>query len=149
MPISFLKNLLGSNKKEVLILSADADDRKSLRMYLEHMSWTVRAAESMTEGTRVFSKLESLDLLCISAKIGKESGIQIVRELRKERKFRQLPVLVINPFVSASDQDKIQNMLLKSAVIAPPFSTKSLSEAIVQATGNNPRGSRRQKAATV
>lgn len=144
MPLKFIKNLFGGGeaKKEVLVVSGNADERRSLRLYLEHLKWDVRAAESVEEAERMLAKCVNLEVIFAAVKIGKDSGVQFVRTVRKPKKFRKVAAVLVTTYVTEDDQLKIRQMLDRSALIATPFSSRAIAEAVDLAT-NSGQGSQR------
>jgi sigma-B regulation protein RsbU (phosphoserine phosphatase) len=88
------RELLMQNKKLILIVDDDPDFLSSLKAVMESNGFMVFAAESGSEGMRLFNE-HTPDLVLCDIMIEKiDSGIRLAREIRERNKY--VPVYLLS-----------------------------------------------------
>ena len=80
--------------KKVLIIDDDINAVKFLTVVLEENGYDVGSAHDGAEGFEIL-KNESPDLLVLDVMMPKKSGFTLFKQLRKEDRWKDLPVLML------------------------------------------------------
>jgi two-component system phosphate regulon response regulator PhoB len=113
-----------------------------LRPYLEQLGYRVSFARTLDEARIALGDAAPpADGLLLDLHLPDGSGLDFLRDLRKERKTARLPVLVL----TAEGEDRIlrEAKRLGAALVTKPFSPTKLSQRIAMmfgdpATGDEP-----------
>ncbi|MCD6162994.1 MAG: response regulator [candidate division Zixibacteria bacterium] len=114
--------------KKVLIIDDEPDVAKYLTEILKDNGYTTYSADNADIGMEV---LESIipDLICLDIMMPMESGISMYVKIRKDERFKHIPVLIISGVVQENEYDFRSYVSDKS--IPPPdyFFEKPISVA--------------------
>jgi two-component system alkaline phosphatase synthesis response regulator PhoP len=84
-----------SEKKRLLIIDDDPDFVDAIRSILEGANYLVDIAHNPKDGLQALSSRE-YDLLLLDIMMGRGAeGIMIARKMRRDARFREIPVLII------------------------------------------------------
>ena len=115
---------------KILIVEDDINLRELLALHLEHANFEVEEAESVEEA---WEKLElhnsnttsSIDAVVLDWMLPNTSGVQWLSQLRQQKRYKYLPVLMLTARVS--ERDKVEG--LESGAddyLSKPYSTAEL-----------------------
>lgn len=92
-------------KKKVLVVEDNPADQELFKYFLMGLYDYVFAV-SVSEAKAVLNKT-SIDLVLLDiALIGNEDGLDLVRSLRKDEKFKNIPVVVVTAHAYIGDKKK-------------------------------------------
>jgi CheY-like chemotaxis protein len=123
-------------KKKILVVDDEPDVRNFLAACLEDAGFTVEVA---VDGLDALEKVETFspDLMTLDMVMPKMSGIKVIRSLRKNKKWAQLPIIVITAHARdemGSDQIKefsaLTSGLRPRITLDKPISPTSLVETV-------------------
>jgi CheY-like chemotaxis protein len=123
-------------KKKILVVDDEPDVRNFLAACLEDAGFTVEVA---VDGLDALEKVETFspDLMTLDMVMPKMSGIKVIRSLRKNKKWAQLPIIVITAHARdemGSDQIKefsaLTSGLRPRITLNKPISPTSLVETV-------------------
>ena len=101
----------------VLVVDDDADTRDALKMALELHSCSVVTAANGVEALRAV-RADPPDLVLLDLMMPVMSGAEFVEELRKEERFRELPVVILSAWPQdAREVNGVQGFLSKPTTI--------------------------------
>ncbi|MFH2104208.1 MAG: response regulator [Chloroflexota bacterium] len=84
-----------TEQKQLLIIDDDPDYVEGIKAILEGANYTVDVAYNPKDGIKAL-KTGKYDLLLLDIMMGRGAeGIMIARQMRKDTKLRELPVLII------------------------------------------------------
>ncbi|MHC4870726.1 MAG: response regulator [Planctomycetota bacterium] len=126
----FSKESKSSKKRNVLIISDDKGATSHLSMFLEHMGYEVKTANSMLAATKILDKKIKFTALFVSAKLNSASGMTQVKELRADRRYAKIPVIFLCEKVRDNDNSALKENFPKSALLSTPFTTKNISRSL-------------------
>jgi CheY-like chemotaxis protein len=81
--------------KKILIIDDEPNIVVYLKTLLEDHGYAVVTAFDPEEGLRIAHE-EFPDLICLDIMMPKKSGVTLYRELKKEKKLKQIPVIIIS-----------------------------------------------------
>jgi CheY-like chemotaxis protein len=117
----------GANAR-VLLVDDFAADRKLLGLHLRKQGMTVVDAEDRAAGLRMLER-ETYDLAVIDLNLGREDGLELVRQLRANG--FAAPLIA----VSADDTEQLQARAMEAganAFLAKPFRGEQLGQMVAQ-----------------
>lgn len=139
MPISVIKKIFssekGSSANSCMIIAEDKDMVKNLSLYLTHMKYEVRSADSMLSAVKLLVKKNAVKCIFVTAKLNGQNAISQIKELRSERKYAKIPVIFICEKVRENELNVLKENLEKVSAICAPFNTGKIAEAIRDAAG--------------
>src|SRR5258708_24821076 len=99
-----------------------------LRPYLEQLGYRVSFARTLDEARRAMRATPPADALLLDLHLPDGSGLDFLRDLRKQRGTARLPVLVL----TAEGEDRIlrEARRLGAALVTKPFSPTKLTHRI-------------------
>lgn len=105
-----------------------------LRPYLEQLGYRVSFARTLAEARTALRATPATDGLLLDLHLPDGSGIDFLRELRKQGSTQRLPVLVL----TAEGEDRIlrEARRLGAALVTKPFSPTKLSQRIAMMFGD-------------
>jgi len=120
--LRLLKRLQRNKNVNVLLIEDSRTMRKFERRVLEKLNINVIPAESAEEGLQKYKENE-IDLLITDINLPGKDGIEIVKDIRKEKSIEEFPILVIS-----SDEASSAKALKKGAndFIRKPFEKEEL-----------------------
>lgn len=84
-----------SKKSSVLIIDDDQDIVEAMRVVLESKNYKVETASSGKEGLKKIKSVEP-DLIILDVMMEtKDSGFEVAREIRGDKKYRNIPILML------------------------------------------------------
>ena len=102
IPLSFD---IGSNRKKILIIEDNAETQLILKIYLRDF-YDVDTVETGTEGLQKISK-NGYSLIILDINLpGGVDGNDIIKKLKKDPKYKQLPILVVTAYALKGDKEK-------------------------------------------
>ncbi len=120
--------------KHILIVDDTVDILRLLRMMLEEHNHQVSVLDS-GRGVVEFVRLNKPDLIVLDLRLGEESGIPILRELKTNTETAAVPVVVYT--ASMIDAEKTQKMIISepgifvdTRVLQKPFALDELLSII-------------------
>ncbi|MDT3695712.1 MAG: PAS domain S-box protein [Ignavibacterium sp.] len=118
-----LPQKIGRNKK-VLVIDDDFSSRKIVELFLRG-EVEIESASTDKEGMELMNKNEySLVLLDISLGKG-ASGIDVLRIIRENPKFKQIPIIAVTAHAMVGDREKFINSGFND-YLSKPFAKKDL-----------------------
>lgn len=94
-------------KKHILIVEDEVDIREMLRFGLENEGYVVTEAENAIDARQAIVN-QSPDLLLVDWMMPQQSGIEFVRQLRRDKHHQNLPALFLT--ARSSEEDKIMGL---------------------------------------
>jgi DNA-binding response OmpR family regulator len=113
----------------VLVVDDDASIRMLCRLNLELDGWSVREAATLAQA-REQLVLEGVDVVVLDVHVGSENGVELLRELRRDR-----PALKVAMLTGSDDLQDVD----ADAVIPKPFKIDQLRTTVA---GLAPRAAR-------
>ena len=90
--------------KKVLIIDDEPDVIKYLTEILKDNGYTTYSADVVELGMEILEKIKP-DLVCLDIMMPKESGISMYVKIRKDERFKHIPVLIISGVVQENEFD--------------------------------------------
>ena len=106
-----------------------------LRPFLEQLGYRVSFARTLDEARNALRASPPTDGLLLDLHLPDGSGLDLLRDLRKERATARLPVLVL----TAEGEDRIlrEARRLGAALVTKPFSPTKLTQRIAMMFGDS------------
>jgi CheY-like chemotaxis protein len=96
---------LKTNKPLALIVEDDKSTLKMMYYYLRD-DYDYRFAESVIAAREILNT-EPVDIILVDLSlIGEEDGLDLVRELRQQKKWESLPIIATTAYAFLSDQEQ-------------------------------------------
>lgn len=92
---------------KILVVEDNDDSRALLKAFLAGEGYIVLEAEDGQAGIDV-AKTEPPDLIITDIEMPKLSGVEMIRRLREQPQWRQVPILVISAYDSGNLSDAMQ-----------------------------------------
>ena len=121
-----------ASEKRILVVDDEPDVRNFLAACLEDAGFIV---ETAVDGIDALEKIEgfSPDLMTLDMVMPRMPGIKVLRELRKQKKWAKLPVIIITAHARDDmGSDQIQEFMAMTTNVSPrvildkPISTSNL-----------------------
>lgn len=110
--------------KKILVIEDDKDIRRVLEVRLEMEGFEVITASDGIEGIAK-AKAEGPDLILLDLKLPGMPGEQICRDLRKDVKYKNLPIIMITG--KAADADRVIGKVIgANCYMVKPFDIDEL-----------------------
>ena len=106
----------------ILIVDDDPSLREVLEISLSKRKYSTRIAENVQEAMEVLNN-ESIDLALVDLRLGRESGIDLLRRIRE--KWSALPVLMITAYADSKSAVEAMKLGAKD-YISKPFDVEEL-----------------------
>jgi DNA-binding response OmpR family regulator len=125
---------LNTSARHLLVVDDEPHIGLVLRPYLEQLGYRVSFARTLDEARTVLRAKPATDGLLLDLHLPDGSGLDLLRELRKQGSNQRLPVLVI----TAEGEDRIlrEARRLGAALVTKPFSPTKLSQRIAMMFGD-------------
>jgi two-component system cell cycle response regulator DivK len=94
-----------SGMKRILIVEDKASSRELLRTVLEHQGFAVIEAADGDEGLQK-ARAEAPDLILLDLQMPIRSGYEVLTELRRELRLRNVPVIAVTASAMQGDREK-------------------------------------------
>jgi len=114
-----------------------------LRPYLEQLGYRVSFARTLSEARTAMRTPPPADALLLDLHLPDGSGLDFLRDLRREGGTSRLPVLVL----TAEGEERIlrEAKKLGAALVTKPFSPTKLSQRIAMLFGDGPEPDEERK----
>jgi len=114
-------------KLKILVIDDEAPIRRALRRLLQLKGYEVHEAENGAQGMRMMAE-QACDLVITDMVMPEKEGVETCMELRKF--YPKVPFISICGAPSAATYLQVANKLGAVAMIAKPFSSAEIFEAI-------------------
>jgi two-component system, OmpR family, alkaline phosphatase synthesis response regulator PhoP len=115
--------------KKVLVVDDESDIREVAKLCLEiNSNWEVITAESGHMGLEV-ATAERPDAILLDVMMPDMDGLATLAKLQKNRKTKDIPVILLTAKVQATQEDRYQTLGI-AAVLAKPFDPINLAGQI-------------------
>ncbi len=128
----------GASGPRVLVIEDDADMRRYVSGCLLHVGIDSTSIVEACSAERAMAALreQSVDLVITDIVLPGIDGLELVRGLRNESRYRDIPVLVITGESSARDaEDRVRDAGVQ-AVLIKPFNARSLGRTVRRLLGS-------------
>ncbi|SFE90647.1 response regulator transcription factor [Roseivivax sediminis] len=114
--------------REILLIEDERNIIEAISFILSRDGWTVR---THSNGTDAAEKVRSLrpDVVILDVMLPGRSGYDILRELRGEPAFADLPILMLTARGQARDREMAESAGV-SAYMTKPFSNSEMLDAV-------------------
>jgi len=112
------------DKKKILVVDDDQDMQKMLRLSIEASGYEFM---SVSDGAEMLKAINTKtpDLILLDVMLPNMDGYTALREMRKEDKFKDLPVIVL----TGKEQQKVGDLFALEEIahfVEKPFDSKDL-----------------------
>lgn len=124
------------NNKSILLID-DEDEIKSLMSnYLLRSQIEQERIVTASDGKEALSKIQNQDfgLIIVDILMPKMSGLQLIKELKLRKKYRDIPVLIISGTIDAENVKSAISMGVNN-IIVKPFTYNIFLEKIGRTLG--------------
>jgi CheY-like chemotaxis protein len=130
-----------ASEKRILVVDDEPDVRNFLAACLEDAGFNV---ETAVDGVDALEKVEAFspDLMTLDMVMPRMPGIKVIRELRKQKKWAKLPIIIITAHARDDmGSDQIKEFMALTANVRPkvildkPISTANLIKAACDILG--------------
>lgn len=130
-----------ASEKKILVVDDEPDVRNFLAACLEDAGFIV---ETAVDGVDALEKVEAFspDLMTLDMVMPRMPGIKVIRELRKQKKWAKLPIIIITAHARDDmGSDQIKEFMALTANVRPkvildkPISTANLIKAACDILG--------------
>jgi len=128
------------NKKKILIVDDEQDVIQYLTAVLKNNDYMTYSADNASTGLDLLSEI-SPDLVCLDIMMPKESGISLYAKMKKNKRFSEIPVLIISGVVQEEEYD-FQKFVPENSIPPPeqyiekPIERKLFLNAVDRLIGN-------------
>lgn len=125
---------MATSARHLLVVDDEPHIGLVLRPYLEQLGYRVSFARTLTEARTLLQSSPAADGLLLDLHLPDGSGIDFLRDLRKQTGTARLPVLVL----TAEGEDRVlrEARRLGAALVTKPFSPTKLSQRIAMMFGD-------------
>jgi len=125
---------VANSARHLLVVDDEPHIGLVLRPFLEQLGYRVSLARTLDEARSVLRANPATDGVLLDLHLPDGSGLDFLRDLRKQRGTARLPVLV----VTAEGEDRILREVrrLGAALVTKPFSPTKLSQRIAVMFGD-------------
>ena len=125
---------MANSARHLLVVDDEPHIGLVLRPFLEQLGYRVSLARTLDEARSVLRPNPATDGVLLDLHLPDGSGLDFLRDLRKQRGTARLPVLV----VTAEGEDRILREVrrLGAALVTKPFSPTKLSQRIAVMFGD-------------
>ena len=93
------------NKKKILIVEDEAMLQRALAEFLVDEQFEVISAMDGEEGIS-FAKTKNPDLILLDIVLPKKDGYQVMKEIKKDEKVKNIPIILLTNLESAEDIER-------------------------------------------
>lgn len=123
-------------KKRILVIEDEREISMIMRMRLESLGYEVVEAFDGIQGLKI-AKACLPDLILLDLVLPKMAGTQVLAELKKEEKYKKIPVIIVTGL--APDATNDQEILAQAdAFFLKPFDTIELMATIADFLKSQP-----------
>ncbi len=128
-------------KEHLLILEDDPDIATLLRMLLAERGYAADIAYTAEQATHMLNS-KSYDAMTLDMTLSGQSGIDFFRELRRQERFKYLPVIVVSASADQIKQELSGEALAIVDWLSKPIDEDRLGQALTHALRSNGRRTR-------
>ena len=123
-----------NSARHLLVVDDEPHIGLVLRPYLEELGYRVSFARTLDEARTAMRAKPPTDGLLLDLHLPDGSGLDFLRDLRKQRRTARLPVLVL----TAEGEDRVlrEARQLGAVLVTKPFSPTKLSQRIAMMFGD-------------
>ena len=119
--------------RHVIIADDEPHIGRIVQMKLEQGPFTVTLTYDGEEALSVIREAERVDLLLLDLMMPRKSGLDVLRALREDERFKSLPIVILTAGGVAQDQ-RAAIELGATEVLTKPFSPKKLYALVARLT---------------
>lgn len=121
--------------KKILILEDEEILLHLLKKKLTQKGYQVLIARDGEEGSKLIREVIP-DLILLDLLLPKKRGFEIMEELAKEEKLKEIPVIVISNSGEREELERAKNLGAKDWLIKTEFDPQRVIEKVVKQIGN-------------
>src|SRR5437588_1997654 len=122
-----------SDPRHVIIADDEPHIGRIVQMKLEQGPFRVTLTYDGEEAIAAMRDAERVDLLLLDLMMPRKSGLEVLRVLRDEDRFKSLPIVILTAGGNAQDQRAAMD-LGATEVLTKPFSPKKLYALVTRLT---------------
>ena len=115
-------------KQRILVVEDNLANRELLCDWLEAEDFQVLAAENLEQGFAAFA-IQPPQAVLLDIQLGSEDGLSLARWMRREAKFRHIPVIAVTAHAMVTDQERVIQAGC-NACISKPIDFKLLAREL-------------------
>ena len=115
-------------KQRILVVEDNLVNRELLCDWLEAEDFQVLAAENLEQGFAAFA-IQPPQAVLLDIQLGSEDGLSLASWIRREAKFRHIPVIAVTAHAMVTDQERVIQAGC-NACISKPIDFKLLAEEL-------------------
>jgi DNA-binding response OmpR family regulator len=116
-------------KKKILVIEDDSILQKALQEFLIAENFEVISAADGEIGERM-AKAENPDLILLDIILPKKDGYEVLAELKKDEKSKDIPVILLTNLGSAEDIEKALSLGATNYLIKADYKLKEVASKI-------------------
>ncbi len=117
---------------KILVVEDEEYSQDILQQYLEDSGFTVSIATNNSEALKLLNEKQAFDMILIDRVLPNTDGLDLVRQLRSEERFRDLPIVVESAL--AMPEQVLEGLEAgANYYLTKPFSLPLLFEAVSSA----------------
>lgn len=116
-------------KKKLLLVEDDSVLQKALQDYLLAENFDVVSALDGEEGIRL-AKSEKPDLVLLDIILPKKDGYEVIKEIRADAAFKDVPIVLLTNLGSLSDVEKALNLGATTYLVKADYKLEEVTEKI-------------------
>ena len=128
--LELFKSKQKTAQARILIIDDDLDLLGTIQRKLEHYQWQIDTAANGREGLAKIANKKP-DLILLDIKMPIMNGHEMLEHLRKDRNFKDIPVIMCTRCFGVQDVAKAASYNI-SAYIAKPFDCTELTDKIYE-----------------
>lgn len=115
--------------KKILIIEDDITLRKTLADFLDVEKFSVMTASDGEEGVHV-AKSGLPDVILLDIILPKKNGYEVIEELKKDKKTRDIPIILLTNLGSLSNIEKALALGATTYLVKGDYKLKEIVEKI-------------------
>jgi len=115
-------------KQRILVVEDNLANRELLCDWLEAEEFQVLAAENLEQGFAAFN-IQPPQAVLLDIQLGSEDGLSLAKWVRREAKFRHIPVIAVTAHAMVTDQERVMQAGC-NACVSKPIDFKLLAEEL-------------------
>ncbi|MDD3498397.1 MAG: response regulator [Candidatus Moranbacteria bacterium] len=116
-------------KKKILIVEDDVALRQTLAEFLEADSFSVLTAADGEEGVQA-AKSGTPDLILLDIVLPKKNGFEAIKEIKKDKKTKDIPIILLTNLGSLSDIEKALSLGATTYLVKGDYQLREIVEKI-------------------
>lgn len=122
-----------TDRRHVIIADDEPHIGRIVQMKLEQGPFNVTLAYDGEEAMNVVRDAERVDLLLLDLMMPRKSGLEVLRALREDERFKSLPIVVLTAGGNLQDL-RAATDLGATEILTKPFSPKKLYALVARLT---------------